>query len=71
MQETPRIALTLKLDTAQFYPLMPFSGTEAYYWDVFQGYSCSKYTDYLKEDGNHNTGVHNDEIFTRLHYRKA
>ncbi len=62
MKETLRVALTLKLDTAQFYPLMPFPGTEAYDWAVSQGYLSGKYTDYLKEDGNHNTSMHIDDI---------
>lgn len=62
MQETLKVALTLKLDTAQFYPLMPFPGTEAYDWAVSQGYLSGKYTDYLKEDGNHNTSMHIDDI---------
>lgn len=62
MKETLKVALTLKLDTAQFYPLMPFPGTEAYDWAVSQGYLSGKYTDYLKEDGNHNTSMHIDDI---------
>lgn len=62
MKETLKVALTLKLDTAQFYPLMPFPGTEAYDWAVSQGYLSGKYTDYLKEDGNHNTSMHIGEI---------
>lgn len=62
MQETLKVALTLKLDTAQFYPLMPFPGTEAYDWAVSKGYLSGKYTDYLKEDGNHNTSMHIDDI---------
>lgn len=62
MQETLKVALSLKLDTIQFYPLMPFPGTEAYDWAVSKGYISGKYTDYLKEDGNHNTSMHNDEI---------
>ena len=62
MQETLRVALSLKLDTVQFYPLMPFPGTEAYDWAVSQGYLSGKYTDYLQEDGNHNTSLHLDDI---------
>lgn len=62
MKETLKVALTLKLDTAQFYPLMPFPGTEAYDWAVSQGYLSGKYTDYLQEDGNHNTSLHVDDI---------
>lgn len=62
MKETLDVALTLKLDTAQFYPLMPFPGTEAYDWAVSQGYLSGKFTDYLKEDGNHNTAFHFDDV---------
>ena len=62
MRETLKVALTLKLDTAQFYPLMPFPGTEAYDWAVSQGYLSGKYTDYIQEDGNHNTSIHIDNI---------
>lgn len=62
MQQTLKVALGLKLDTVQFYPLMPFPGTEAYDWAVSQGYLSGKYTDYLQEDGNHNTSLHVDDI---------
>lgn len=62
MRETLKVALTLKLDTVQFYPLMPYPGTEAYDWAVGQGYLSGKYTDYLKEDGNHNTSMHIGDI---------
>ena len=41
---------------------MPFPGTEAYDWAVSQGYLSGKYTDYLKEDGNHNTSMHINDI---------
>lgn len=57
MMQTLQVALKLKLDTAQFFPLMPFPGTEAYTWAVSQGYLSGKYTDYVKEDGNHNTSL--------------
>ena len=62
MKETLNVALTLKLDSAQFYPLMPFPGTEAYEWAVTQGYMSGKYTDYLQEDGNHNTAFHFGDV---------
>ncbi len=62
MRETLKVALGLKLDTVQFYPLMPFPGTEAYDWAVSQGYLSGKYTDYLQEDGNHNTSLHVGDI---------
>ena len=62
MEETLKVALTLKLDTAQFYPLMPFPGTEAYDWAISKGYLSGKYTDYLQEDGNHNTTFHFGDV---------
>lgn len=54
MQETLRLALELNTDTAQFYPLLPFPGTEAYQWAKENGYIHGAYTDYLKEDGTIN-----------------
>lgn len=62
MKETLDVALTLKLDSAQFYPLMPFPGTEAYDWAVAQGYLSGRYTDYLQDDGNHNTTFHFEDV---------
>ncbi len=54
MQETLRLALELNTDTAQFYPLLPFPGTEAYYWAKENGYIHGGYSDYVKEDGTIN-----------------
>lgn len=54
MQETLRLALELNTDTAQFYPLLPFPGTEAYFWAKENGYIHGEYTDYIKEDGTIN-----------------
>ena len=54
MQETLNLALTLNTDTAQFYPLLPFPGTEAYFWAKENGYIHGEYTDYVKEDGTIN-----------------
>ena len=54
MQETLRLALELDTDTAQFYPLLPFPGTEAYFWARENGYIHGGYTDYVKEDGTIN-----------------
>ena len=33
MEETLRLALRLNTDTAQFFPLIPYPGTEAYQWE--------------------------------------
>jgi radical SAM superfamily enzyme YgiQ (UPF0313 family) len=55
MQETLKLALKLNTDTAQFYPLLPFPGTEAYQWAKENGYIRGGYTDYVKEDGTINS----------------
>ena len=54
MEETLRLALELNTDTAQFYPLLPFPGTEAYCWAKENGYLKGGFADYLKEDGTIN-----------------
>ena len=55
MNETLRLALELDTDTAQFYPLLPFPGTEAYNWAKSNGYIHGSYSDYVKEDGTINS----------------
>lgn len=54
MEETFQLALRLNTDTAQFYPLLPFPGTEAYGWAKTNGYIKGGYADYVKEDGTIN-----------------
>lgn len=54
MEETFQLALKLNTDTAQFYPLLPFPGTEAYAWAKINGYIHGDYEDYCKEDGTIN-----------------
>lgn len=51
MQQTLDLAMRLKADTAQFYPLLPFPGTEAYRWAKENDYIRGDYSDYVKEDG--------------------
>ena len=55
MQETLKLALELNTDTAQFYPLLPFPGTEAYAWAKENGYIKGDYSDYVKDDGTINS----------------
>lgn len=55
MQKTLELALKLNTDTAQFYPLLPFPGTEAYEWAKSNGYMHGAYSDYVKEDGTINS----------------
>ncbi len=54
MQKTLELALELNTDTAQFYPLLPFPGTEAYAWAKKNGYISGRYDEYVKEDGTIN-----------------
>lgn len=54
MEETLRLALKLNTDTAQFFPLIPYPGTEAYAWAKKNHYLAGGYDDYCKEDGTHN-----------------
>ena len=55
MNDTLKLALELNTDTVQFYPLLPFPGTEAYMWAKFNGYIHGSYSDYVKEDGTINS----------------
>ncbi len=53
-ETTLDFALSLKLDTAQFYPLMVYPGTEAYESVSREGLlAASSWRDWLKEDGTH------------------
>lgn len=55
MQKTFELAMRLNADTAQFYPLLPFPGTEAYRWAKSNGYISGDYSNYVKEDGTINS----------------
>lgn len=54
MNETLKLALKLNTDTAQFFPLMPYPGTEAYENAKERGEITGDYSNYVKEDGTHN-----------------
>lgn len=55
MQKTLELALKLNTDTAQFFPLIPYPGTEAYQWAKSNGYIETDYEKYCLPDGTHNT----------------
>lgn len=56
MQDTLNLALKLNTDTAQFFPLIPYPGTEAYDYNKRMGYlTVGDYEHYCGEDGTHNT----------------
>lgn len=55
MKETLALALSMHLDTVQFYPLIVYPGTEAYAWAKTNGYiQAEHYSDWLLSDGEHN-----------------
>ncbi len=58
MQETLTLAKRLNTDTAQFFPLMLYPGTEAYDWAKKEGLIIAKtWDDWLTPEGLHNTVV--------------
>jgi radical SAM superfamily enzyme YgiQ (UPF0313 family) len=63
MRETLDLALDLDLDTAQFYPLMVYPGTEAYDEAVADGnLSCCSWSDWLTGEGLHNCVIRTGEL---------
>lgn len=62
MKNTLDAALRFKTDTAQFFPLIPYPGTEAYEWAKSNGYITGKYEDYLQKDGTLNCVLNTPEL---------
>lgn len=62
MESTLKAAMRFKTDTAQFFPLIPYPGTEAYEWAKRNGYITGKYEDYLQEDGTLNCVLNTPEL---------
>ena len=62
METTLRAAMRFKTDTAQFFPLIPYPGTEAYEWAKKNGYISGRYEDYLQEDGTLNCVLNTPEL---------
>lgn len=62
MQNTLNAALRFRTDTAQFFPLIPYPGTEAYTWAKSNGYISGDYEDYLQEDGTLNCVLNTPEL---------
>lgn len=65
MENTLQAALRFKTDTAQFFPLIPYPGTEAYAWAKSNGYITGKYEDYLQEDGTLNCVLNTPELSSK------
>lgn len=51
MQKTLEAAIRFNTDTAQFFPLIPYPGTEAYKWAKENNYITGNYDEYCHEDG--------------------
>lgn len=62
MENTLKFALRLNTDTAQFFPLIPYPGTEAYEWARSNGYIETDYEKYCLPDGTHNTVLTTPEL---------
>ena len=62
MEITLRAAMRFKTDTAQFFPLIPYPGTEAYQWAKTNGYIDGSYQDYVQEDGTLNCILNTPEL---------
>ncbi len=63
MRETLEFAKKLHLDTAQFFPLMLYPGTEAYDWAKRKNYlQAKRYEDWLTSEGLHNCVLTTPEI---------
>ena len=62
MNETLQLALRLNTDTAQFFPLIPYPGTEAYQWAKDNNYIETDYAKYCLPDGTHNTVLSTPEL---------
>lgn len=62
MERTLKAAIRFSTDTAQFFPLIPYPGTEAYEWAKRNEYISGKYEDYLQEDGTLNCVLNTQEL---------
>ena len=63
MLETLEFAKKLRLDTAQFFPLMLYPGTRAYAWAQENGYlRAAGYDDWLTDEGLHNCVLTTPEV---------
>ncbi len=56
IKKTAQFARELNPDTAQFFPVMVYPGTETYDWAKKKGFlKAKKWDDWLNEDGTHRT----------------
>lgn len=58
LEETLQYAKKLPLDTAQFFPMMLYPGSEAYEWSRKEGFLRTEdYTQWVSPEGMHNTMI--------------
>jgi radical SAM superfamily enzyme YgiQ (UPF0313 family) len=63
LNRTLDFALRLPLDTAQFFPLMVYPGTEAYDWADQNGYiRADNFRQWLTKEGMHNCVLHTEQL---------
>jgi len=63
LQRTLAFALRLPLDTAQFFPLMVYPGTEAYTWAEQHGYiRADNFRQWLTAEGMHNCVLNTEHL---------
>jgi radical SAM superfamily enzyme YgiQ (UPF0313 family) len=63
MEQSLAFAKELPLDTAQFFPLMVYPGTEAYEWAKEKGYLATEdFSEWLTPDGLHNCLLSRPEL---------
>ncbi len=63
LNKTLQLALKLNPDTAQFYPIMAYPGTEAFDYFESKGWVTSKnYREWITEDGLHSSVVSNPDL---------
>lgn len=63
MEQTLEFAKELNPDTAQFFPLIPYPGTEIYQWAKSRGYLKDvDFDDWLTKEGLHNTIIDTENL---------
>lgn len=63
INQTVNFAKELDVDTAQFFPIMVYPGTEAYDWARKNGFlTTENFKEWLLPDGTHNTIVSTDKL---------
>jgi radical SAM superfamily enzyme YgiQ (UPF0313 family) len=66
LQQTLDFSLRLPIDTAQYFPLMVYPGTEAYDWASKNGYiQAASFRQWLTKDGMHNCVITTEQLAAR------